>query len=110
MTKTLKELLAKSTPRPYRVVNSGSAKYIGSNNGLIADMCRDKCEDEAQTNECDCNAALLAHSANVIEELVEAANHANCSCSPKERDSGHKSGCWMPILEAALARAETVQL
>lgn len=40
-----------------------------------------------------------------LAELLEAAKTAQCDCSPKERDSGHKSECWFPALREAIAKA-----
>lgn len=40
-------------------------------------------------------------------DLLEAAQAADCACSVRERDSGHRTGCWMPALQAAIAKATT---
>lgn len=40
------------------------------------------------------------------EELIRAADDAQCDCSVSQRDSGHKIGCWMPRLQSALAAVE----
>ena len=37
-----------------------------------------------------------------VAELVAAASHVECACSVRERDSGHRVGCFMPDLSAAL--------
>jgi len=34
--------------------------------------------------------------------LVEAARVAQCACTPKQREAGHKSGCWFPEFQARL--------
>lgn len=39
-------------------------------------------------------------------ELLEAAKQAHCDCTLSERASGHKVGCWMPDLSAAINKAE----
>lgn len=39
------------------------------------------------------------------QDLLEAAQAADCSCSVFERASGHCTGCWMPGLLAAIAKA-----
>lgn len=39
-----------------------------------------------------------------VAELIEAASNIQCDCSLRERDSGHRIGCDMPYLRAALAR------
>ena len=41
-----------------------------------------------------------------LKAVVEAAKHAQCSCSVSERESGHRVECWMPMLLAALAAAK----
>lgn len=55
------------------------------------------------------NQAYRRHAANVLPELVEACRHAECNCSVREIDSGHRSGCWFPAFQAALEKAENVQ-
>ena len=39
------------------------------------------------------------------KELVEAASEAQCGCTVRERDNGHRVGCWFPNLRAVLAKA-----
>jgi len=39
-------------------------------------------------------------------DLLDAAEQAQCDCSPKERESGHKVGCWFPALQYAIAKAK----
>lgn len=41
-----------------------------------------------------------------VTALIAAAEDAQCDCSVKERHSGHKVGCWMPALSAAIAKAK----
>lgn len=38
-------------------------------------------------------------------DLLEAAEQADLACTVRERASGHRTGCWMPDLSAAIARA-----
>lgn len=52
--------------------------------------------------EVEANARLIA----AASELLEAAKWAQCDCTPRQRDSGHLVGCWMPDLLAAIAKAE----
>jgi hypothetical protein len=56
---------------------------------------------DAADDERDANARLLA----AAPALLDAAEHAQCACSVRERDSGHLVGCWMPALLAAIALA-----
>lgn len=43
----------------------------------------------------------------VVAELLAACQEAagRCPCTVKERLSGHLTGCWVPAVEAAIARA-----
>jgi hypothetical protein len=50
----------------------------------------------------EANARLIA----AAPDLLEAAKHAQCSCTTAQRDSGHSVDCWMPDLRAAIAKAE----
>lgn len=45
----------------------------------------------------------LREASDAVNGLLEAAMQAECSCSLKERDSGHRLECWMPNLKAAIA-------
>jgi hypothetical protein len=55
----------------------------------------------------DCkNACEGIEDPSLIPAIIEAAKHAQCKCTVKERISGHLLECWMPELNEALARAE----
>jgi len=45
--------------------------------------------------------ALVASRAQ-DSALLAAAQRVDCACSPRERDSGHRIGCWMPALQEAI--------
>lgn len=44
---------------------------------------------------------------NSRDELAEALREVDCDCTLRERDSGHKIDCWMPSVNAALAKLDT---
>lgn len=43
--------------------------------------------------------------AALLREGAQAAEGAQCPCSLRERESGHRVGCWMPDLVDWLAKA-----
>lgn len=66
-------------------------------------------------NCCDPNARVLEHKPEIAKaiamqaanvDLLAACKDAQCDCTIRERDSGHKVGCWFPAMQAAIARAE----
>ena len=61
------------------------------------------CSGESGTPWRRARADELRESRDAIAELIEAAGDAQCDCTVRERDSGHKLECWMPRLRAALA-------
>lgn len=89
----------KFTPGPWRL----------SDGSIVTDhLCIAVIEDdggyEAPEMERKANGNLIA----AAPELYEACRTASerCGCSVSERDSGHRSECYMPQIEAALAKAE----
>ena len=44
----------------------------------------------------------LVRLRDMNERLIEALGKAQCECSLKERDSGHRIGCWKPDVDALL--------
>ncbi len=61
---------------------------------------------QAGETEPSTNATFIANARSDIDKLVEVAAaslHAQCGCTIKERLSGHKTDCWFPRLEEALA-------
>lgn len=52
------------------------------------------------------NREFIVRACNAHDDLLAAAQDAQCACSIKERDSGHLAGCWMPALQEAIAKAE----
>lgn len=67
------------TPGDYIVVLRGSEAFIGSGRGLIADMCRNECEDEEKKAECDANARLFADAPKLLRERDEARADAKAA-------------------------------
>jgi hypothetical protein len=47
---------------------------------------------------------LIRQSSNQvsIDAITLAFDNVQCDCSVRQRDSGHKSDCWYPALEAAV--------
>jgi hypothetical protein len=43
---------------------------------------------------------------NQRDDLLRASKEAQCSCTVRQRDSGHVFGCWMPALSEAIQKAE----
>jgi hypothetical protein len=41
-----------------------------------------------------------------LVELFDACHAADCNCTVKERESGHKTECWKPDFEDVLRNAE----
>lgn len=39
-----------------------------------------------------------------LEAIRAAAKNAQCDCTLAERDSGHKTDCWMPEFREAIAK------
>lgn len=83
---------AKHTPGPWWV---DVHKNVMAAGGMVAFPCISAGFDQAA------NARLIA----AAPELLEAAEQAECACSVRERNSGHRIGCWMPSLRAAIAKA-----
>lgn len=50
-------------------------------------------------------ATVQADCEDALRSLADAASHADCACSVRERDSGHRVGCWMPTLREAIDAA-----
>lgn len=55
----------------------GGELYIGMNDGrYIADMCREHCDNEAQTRECEANARLIAAAPDLLAACQRAVRAA----------------------------------
>lgn len=95
----------------------------------VMDVCEDLARHRLLTKRCDFDKMVAdGKSANItvvvkteradhlreqicearaaVAELIEAAGQAECGCSLRERESGHRVGCWMPDLTAALAHVD----
>lgn len=61
--------------------------------------------EQAMRTPCSCpdTERSLAQQPAAVDDLIRAASAAECGCSLAERESGHRIGCWMPDLRAALA-------
>ena len=71
--------------------------------GVIAECFEEfRAKGDRRPGEAEANARLMV----AARDLFEAAKDAQCSCSIAERESGHLTDCWMPALEAAIAKAE----
>lgn len=72
-----------STLQPWRIINNGYEKYIGNDAGVIADMCRHRCENEAQVVESDANARLIAAAPDLLSACqlaYEELSKMGCEC------------------------------
>jgi hypothetical protein len=87
-----------------------AAAKFGSNDFAVMDASRNivaECyadirhHGEGARDEAKANARLYAGAS----DLLEASQLADCGCSLHERESGHRIGCWMPALSAAIAKA-----
>ena len=56
---------------------------------------------EEMNSEIDANIRVMT----AAPDLLAAAKQAQCECSLTERESGHRVGCWMPNLSAAIEKA-----
>lgn len=52
------------------------------------------------------NISRVITEQTAIDELLAAAEQAQCGCTVRERASGHLTECWMPDLSAAIAKAK----
>lgn len=52
------------------------------------------------------NIARVITEQTAVDELLAAAEQAQCACTIRERDSGHLSDCWMPDLTFAIEKAK----
>ena len=66
-------------------------------------------EDNVQLRKA--NAEFIVRAVNAHEYLIEACKLAvtHCPCTIKERLSGHRTDCYSPIYEAAIAKAAGAQ-
>lgn len=48
-------------------------------------------------------ARKVVEDARLYHKLVSLLNSAQCECTPKERMSGHRIGCWKPEQDALIA-------
>lgn len=53
---------------------------------------------------CEANATAIT----ALPDLLKVCQVAQCDCTARERDSGHKSGCWFPAMQTALEKAGCV--
>lgn len=49
---------------------------------------------------CDCRESLFSEMLTLLRDRVD------CACSVRQRASGHVSECFMPEVEALIARIE----
>jgi hypothetical protein len=56
----------------------------------------------------DADAALIAAAPKLLAALESAIRH--CSCTLRERDSGHNLDCFVPTAEGAIAKAKGDEL
>lgn len=87
------------TPGPWRVEPEGIFAEIEGSEYVVAVWDED---DGLSMEEMEANANLIA----AAPDLLAAAKESKCGCSLRERDSGHKVGCWKPALDSAIAKAE----
>ena len=100
------------TSGPWSIVGAIKVWKTGSDGAAVAIMAEPEIQSSAdfrpveihsrRFDEACANARLIA----AAPDLLEAAKGAQCSCSIAERESGHLTDCWMPALEAAIAKAE----
>lgn len=43
---------------------------------------------------------------NQLNELAEVVSFAYCNCTLREQESGHRTGCWKPDVDAALSKVK----
>jgi hypothetical protein len=79
------------TPRVKQVAHQGyAALQIGNRTAIVSNFTADE-------------ILGIVRAVNNHDRLKSALEAAQCDCTPHERDSGHKTGCWFPEAEAALA-------
>lgn len=57
----------------------------------------------------DKHFALIIKEHAALNAVAEAAEHADCGCTVKERYSGHRSGCAMESIHEALATLKSIR-
>lgn len=93
--------MSKPTPGPWRLELLPKGKRGGMGGYLI--LGADGLPFMSQLPEGqEANARLIA----AAPDLLEACKQAQCSCSMRERESGHLVECWMPDMLAAIKKAE----
>lgn len=84
----------KHTPGPWILENDCIRTYAESvNDELYLDLPKNPAD-----------ARLIAAAPEMLEALKALAT--NCSCTIRERDSGHRADCAVPQANQAIAKAE----
>ena len=92
------------SPGPWEVtkyVNYSGFGIYAPGRGCIAERWYDTEQPSPYRYEIGANARLIA----AAPELLEACESAQCECSPRERMSGHRVGCWFPAMREVIAKA-----
>lgn len=97
---TTKQKPARALPWKFSVAEDGDGTYrVTANDDLGSVLCDAPYYNIAPDFQ---DASYLTHAVNAYPRLVEALRSADCQCSVRERDSGHRTDCTAEPLRALL--------